>query len=133
MPVSVMNFVEGTRFTTGKHAQQGSTFRQLLKPRAGGVAFVLGAMGPALHAILDVTIAYPHGRPTIGDLFMDRVPEVRLHIQQLSIPAEFVGRDYQSDATFRQRFQAWMNQLWELKDERLDELTAAGSQHVIGR
>ncbi len=132
IPVAIMNFVEGTRFTAAKHARQSSTFAHLLKPRAGGVAFVLGAMGSALHAILDVTIAYPHGRPTFGDLFLDRVAEIRLHIQELAIPAEFVGGDYHSDAVIRQRFQSWMNSLWELKDERLDELLAAADRQVKG-
>ncbi len=41
LPVSVMNFVEGTRFTPGKHERQQSPFRHLLKPKVGGVAFVL--------------------------------------------------------------------------------------------
>src|SRR5690606_9757768 len=33
IPVSIMNFVEGTRFTEAKHAQQASPFRHLLKPK----------------------------------------------------------------------------------------------------
>lgn len=119
IPVSIMNFVEGTRFTDRKHAYQSSPFRRLLKPKAGGVAFVLDAMGEGLHAILDVTIAYPHGRPAIGDLFSDRVPEVRVHIRELPIPADLLGGGYQSDPVFRERFQAWMNTLWQEKDDRL--------------
>ena len=75
IPVSIMNFVEGTRFTRGKHATQASPFTHLLKPKAGGIAFVLDAMGRALHSILDVTIVYPGGRPTMFDLFADRGPD----------------------------------------------------------
>src|SRR5687767_12342540 len=41
LPVAIMNFVEGTRFTPEKHAKQASPFARLLKPRAGGIAFVL--------------------------------------------------------------------------------------------
>ena len=59
IPVAVMNFVEGTRFTPEKHAGQASPYRHLLRPKSGGVAFVLDAMGEGLHALLDVTIAYP--------------------------------------------------------------------------
>lgn len=119
IPVSIMNFVEGTRFTDRKHTDQGSTFKHLLRPKAGGVAFVLDAMGDALHAILDVTIAYPHGRPDIADLFGDRVPEVHLHIRELPIPPGLLGGDYQNDPVYRDRFQAWINDLWEEKDSRL--------------
>ena len=32
IPVSVMNFVEGTRYTPDKHASQASPYRHLLKP-----------------------------------------------------------------------------------------------------
>lgn len=122
MPVAIMNFVEGTRFTASKHAQQQSGLTHLLKPKAGGVAFVLDAMGEALHAILDVTIAYPHGRPSFADLFTDRIPEVRVHVRELPIPAELLGGDYHHDAVFRERFQAWVNTMWESKNQRLNEM-----------
>jgi len=122
IPVSIMNFVEGTRFTQAKHAAQQSPFTHLLKPRAGGVAFVLNAMGESLHAILDITIAYPHGRPSLGDLFADRIPEVDLHVRELPIPSELASGDYQNDPAFRERFQAWVNTLWEEKDARLQQL-----------
>lgn len=119
IPVSVTNFVEGTRFTPAKHAEQDSPYRRLLRPKAGGVAFVLAAMGDVLEAILDVTIAYPAGRPTIVDLFADRVPEVRITVRERPIPRELVGGDYQGDPDFRARFQDWMNALWQEKDEIL--------------
>jgi 1-acyl-sn-glycerol-3-phosphate acyltransferase len=44
-PVTVVNYLEGTRYTAAKSAQQQSPFKHLLKPKAGGVAFVLAAMG----------------------------------------------------------------------------------------
>jgi len=124
-PVSVMNFVEGTRFTPVKHAQQQSPFANLLRPRAGGVAFVLDAMGDMLQAIIDVTIVYPNGKPTMIDLLADRIPEVRVHIRQLPIPAEFVGGDYENDAEFRARFQDWITTLWLEKDALIAQMRAA--------
>jgi 1-acyl-sn-glycerol-3-phosphate acyltransferase len=127
IPVSLINFLEGTRFTPAKHAAQASPYRRLLKPKAGGVAFVLDAMGEAMHAILDVTIVYPHGIPTITDMFADRVPEVRVHIRELPIPQELVHGDYQNDAAFRERFQAWTNELWLQKDIRVAALEAASA------
>jgi 1-acyl-sn-glycerol-3-phosphate acyltransferase len=122
IPVSIMNFVEGTRFTPAKHAAQESSYRHLLKPKAGGVAFVLDAMGEGLHAILDVTVVYPGGRPTLVDLFADRVAEVRIDIYERPIPRELAGGDYQDDAAFRERFQAWMNELWSEKDDLIELL-----------
>ena len=122
IPVSIMNFVEGTRFTAEKHAKQTSPYRHLLKPKSGGVAFVLDAMGQGLHAILDVTIAYPTGRPALLDLLMNKLPEVQVMVRQREVPQEFIGCDYQNDREFRVYFQRWMNQLWQEKDADMDRL-----------
>ncbi|WP_372017660.1 acyltransferase [Pseudoxanthomonas sp. 10H] len=122
IPVSVMNFVEGTRFTPQKQASQASPYRHLLKPKSGGVAFVLDAMGEGLHALLDVTIAYPGGRPSMVDLIAGRVPAIRVHVRQRPIPPELVAGDYQDDRAFRARFQQWMNALWQEKDAQLGRL-----------
>ena len=124
IPVSVMNFVEGTRFTAAKHAAQASPFEHLLRPKAGGVAFVLAAMGDALHAILDVTIVYPRAQPTLLDLFTDRVGEVHVHVREREIPAALMHGDYQSDPVFRDAAQAWMNAVWEEKDATAARLGA---------
>ncbi len=121
-PVAIMNFVEGTRFTPAKHATQEAPYRYLLKPKSGGVAFVLDAMGKGLHALLDVTIAYPSGRPSMMDLLADRIPEVRVHVRQRPIPEELLHGDYQNDRAFRARFQQWMNGLWREKDEDVARL-----------
>jgi 1-acyl-sn-glycerol-3-phosphate acyltransferase len=124
IPVTIVNFVEGTRFTSAKHARQGSGYRHLLKPKSGGVAFVLDAMGEGLHAILDVTLAFPGGRPTLADLLAGRVPVVRVHVRQRAIPDELLGGDYQNDRAFRIRFQHWMNGLWQEKDAEIERLLA---------
>ncbi|MGY1457883.1 MULTISPECIES: acyltransferase [unclassified Luteimonas] len=122
LPVAVMNFVEGTRFTPDKHARQASPYRHLLKPKSGGVAFVIDAMGDALHAVLDVTIAYPAGRPTMMDLMGGRIPEVRVHVRQRPIPTEVMAGRYQDDRVVRARFQQWMNGVWQEKDADMEQM-----------
>lgn len=122
VPVSVMNFVEGTRFTPGKHDAQASPYRHLLRAKAGGVALVLESMGGILRSIVDVTVVYGAGRPTLADLFADRIPGVRVHVRELPIPAELLGGDYENDAATRERFQAWINALWAEKDALLATL-----------
>ena len=125
MPVSVMNFVEGTRYTADKHAAQQSPYPDLLRPKAGGVAFVLEAMGDILQSVLDVTIVYPDGRPTVIDLLAGRIREVRVHIRELPIPRDLIGGDYENDAGFRERFQAWLNDLWAAKQSRIALMRSA--------
>ena len=127
IPVAIMNFVEGTRFTPAKHASQNAPYRHLLKPKSGGVAFVLDAMGEGLHAILDVAIAYPAGSPSLLDLLADRIPEVRVQVRQRAIPAEILRGDYQHDRAFRARFQQWMNGLWSEKDADMAALLDDGA------
>lgn len=125
IPVSVMNFVEGTRFTASRHARQQSPYRHLLTPRSGGVAFVLDAMGQGLNAILDVTIVYPAGIPTMIDLMANRLSEVRVRVRQRPIPQELAAGDYRGDPAFRAAFQQWMNDLWREKDEDIERMLGA--------
>ncbi len=67
--ISVLNFLEGTRFTPEKHSVQQSPYRNLLKPKTGGIAFVIDAMGPQFKNLLDVTVYYPDGAKSMWDLF----------------------------------------------------------------
>lgn len=122
IPVSIMNFVEGTRFTPAKSTRQASPYVHLLKPKAGGVAFVLDAMGSALHSVVDVAIVYPAGIPTMLDLVSGRIPEVRVRITERAIPAALLGISYESDSAARVLFQRWVNSMWVEKDEVITQL-----------
>ncbi|MCG8519322.1 MAG: acyltransferase [Pseudomonadales bacterium] len=121
-PVSVMNFVEGTRFTPAKHQRQKSPYHNLLTPKAGGVAFVLDAMGDAMQTLVNVTIAYPGGAPTFWDFLCGRVPSITLEVETVEIPAELKGRDYANDAEHRRNVKDWLAGLWQAKDRRLAQL-----------
>ncbi len=132
LPVSVMNFVEGTRFTPGKHERQQSPFRHLLKPKVGGVAFVLETMGEMLSSIIDITLVYPDGRPTLTDLLSGRVSRVRIHVQRRAIPRELLGGSYENDLAVRERFQAWINGIWAEKDRLIETtLGRAVTEHTV--
>jgi len=122
IPVAVMNFVEGTRFTPEKHARQASPYRHLLKPKSGGVSYVMEAMGDALHGIVDVTIAYPGGRRSMIDLMAGRVREVRVSVQQRPLPTGMLPAAEGDERAARARFQQWINGLWREKDEELERL-----------
>lgn len=117
-PVTIINFLEGTRFTPDKHQQQSSTYRHLLMPKAGGLAFALGAMDGQLHQMLDVTIYYEGGIPSYWNYACGKVKRIRVHVRQLPIPTALLG-DYEGDPVFRANFQHWVNRLWQQKDEQL--------------
>lgn len=122
-PVSVMNFIEGTRITPEKHARQRSPFHKLLKPRAGGIAFVLSAMGHQLHKLVNVTIHYPDGIPTFWDFVCGKVKNIRIEVAVTPVSNLFTDNifndDYFDDPKQRAKFQQWLNELWKQKDQQL--------------
>jgi 1-acyl-sn-glycerol-3-phosphate acyltransferase len=126
-PVSIMNFVEGTRLTDDKLKRQSGQFKNLLKPKAGGLAFVLSAMGEHLHKLLDVTIHYPHGTPSYWDFVCGRLQKVEVHIKVLSIEAllnsDAFADDYFDNSAQRVKFQRWLTELWLDKDQQLETLS----------
>lgn len=115
MPISVMNFVEGTRHTEEKFQRVKSSFQHLLPPKAGGVAYTLQAMGKQLHEIIDVTIIYPKGIKSLWQMMSGKIDTVKVHLRKIPITDNLIG-DYQNDKNFRIEFQAWLNKLWHEKD-----------------
>ena len=122
IPTTVINFVEGTRFTPAKQAAQQSPYRHLLKPKIGGLGIALAAMGEQFEALLDVTIVYPHGAPSFWQLLSGRVDAVTVRVRQLEIPAAVLGGDPLRDKAYRQRIGQWVDGQWLDKDRLIGEL-----------
>jgi 1-acyl-sn-glycerol-3-phosphate acyltransferase len=124
LPVAIMNFVEGTRFTMQKKFQQHSHYQHLLMPRAGGVAYVISAMHKQLNGILNATIIYPEGSKSFWGFLCGKLTQVKVHIETIPIDSKLVG-DYFNDLAFQKRFQAWLNQLWLEKDLLIHKAVSA--------
>jgi 1-acyl-sn-glycerol-3-phosphate acyltransferase len=125
-PVTVINFLEGTRFTHAKRVARQSPFRHLLRPKAGGMSFTLNAMGEQFAGILDVTIAYrPTNKPLLLSFAMGEQNQLAVHVDLLPVPQELMAGDYENDAEYRRRFQTWINSIWSRKDARLERMLAA--------
>ena len=120
-PVSIMNFIEGTRFTSAKHSKQNSPYKHLLKPKAGGIGFVISAMEDNLNKVLDVTIHYPDGIPTFADFLCGRIKTVNVVFKIRDIDDGLRG-DYVNDRAFKINFQQWLTNTWQEKDKLLSEL-----------
>jgi 1-acyl-sn-glycerol-3-phosphate acyltransferase len=123
MPVAIMNFVEGTRFSSEKARRQRSPYKHLLKPRAGGLALVLSSMQERIHRVLDVTIVYPQDRQRFWDLLCGRISRIKVEVNTLPVGPELRG-DYAKDEDFRDAIQRWLNHLWTQKDRRIQTLLA---------
>ena len=122
IPTTVINFVEGTRFTPAKHAAQNSPYRHLLKPKVGGLGVALATMGEQFEALLDVTLVYPACTPNFWDLLCGRIDQVVVRVQQRPIPAEVLGGDPIADKAYRQRIVDWVEGQWREKDALIDGL-----------
>lgn len=131
--VTVLNFPEGTRFTPEKHDDQESPYKHLLKPKAGGAAFVLEAMGEKLKSLLDVTVVYPERPARFWDLFTGRIRRVVVRVRERAIPEEFLqGGSYLEDPTVRERFQTWVREIWSEKDALIDRILKDDAQRTAG-
>lgn len=121
LPTSMMSFLEGTRLTEAKRDKQRSPYRNLLLPRVGGVSQVFHAMADSLKGVVDVTIVYQGKAPTLWQLLCGRIPQVAVDIRRLDIDTQLLGQDA-SDPDFRARLANWADDLWQAKDERIDQL-----------
>lgn len=124
-PVSVMNFVEGTRLDEKKLTKQ-DVFKNVLPPRAGGIAFVLSAMGNKLSKLVNVTIHYPKGIPSYWDFISGKVKQIVVDVETIDIKKLFddgiFNDSYFTNDAQKETFQNWMNELWVMKDAKLEQL-----------
>ncbi|WP_414830977.1 acyltransferase [Alteromonas sp. H39] len=121
-PTTVINFVEGTRYTPKKHALRASQYRNLLPPKAGGVAFTLTAMGDLFTNVLDVSLLYPkNAKHPMMSMLCGQMTQIVIDVNVMEVPepASDVPADPQD---FRSRFQGWLNTLWAMKDSRISQI-----------
>ena len=123
-PFTLLNYLEGTRFTQEKHDQQQSPFQNLLKPKAGGLALALNILGDQIDALVDMTIVYPDGVPGYGEFWLGDVPRIVVQLHKVSLPEWILQGNYEEDDAFRAKFQQWVEQIWHEKDQRISAIKA---------
>jgi len=116
-PTSVINFVEGTRYTRSKASARKSPFSHLMRPKAGGIAFTLASMGEQFSNLLDVTLCYPENSAhPMTDMLNGSMRKIIIDVKILPMNAALVG-DYFNDEGFKNNFQQWLNDLWVNKND----------------
>jgi 1-acyl-sn-glycerol-3-phosphate acyltransferase len=121
IPVAILSFLEGTRFSQEKRVDQDSPYRHLLRPRVGGIAFVFASLGDQLDAMFDVTLAYPGGDVTLWQFVSGQVATVTVRARRLEVPSEFFTAEMTEPGPARERFKSWIDSIWREKDALLDE------------
>ncbi|MBZ1392066.1 acyltransferase [Psychrobacter pacificensis] len=127
-PFTLLNYLEGTRFTKAKHAKQQSPYTHLLKPRAGGLSLAINALGEDIDGILDMTIVYPDGVPSYSDLWKGNIKRLGVDLRYIDIPdALFEGikqGGYENDEAIKAQMFDWVEHIWRQKDQRITDMLA---------
>jgi 1-acyl-sn-glycerol-3-phosphate acyltransferase len=126
-PTSIVNFLEGTRFSQEKRDRQKAPYTYLLRPKAGGIAFAIQALGERFSSMIDTTIVYQNQPPSFWDLACGRVGKVSIRMRHVEIPHQFITMDYLNNRDDKKAFQLWLHQLWLAKDAQIAELKSRPS------
>ncbi|MFT7568781.1 MAG: 1-acyl-sn-glycerol-3-phosphate acyltransferase, partial [Pseudoalteromonas distincta] len=111
-PTTIVNFVEGTRFTPAKHNLQQSPFKHLLKPKAGGIAFALEVLANQFDAMLNTSLVYSGKTDHVcRNLLKGELDSIYVSIDVTPINDNMQG-SYQTDDVFKANFQHYVNELW---------------------
>lgn len=127
-PFTLLNYLEGTRFTQTKHDKQKSPYQHLLKPRAGGLSLAINALGSEIDGILDMTIVYPDGVPSYSDLWKGNIKRLGVDLRYIDMPAPLFAAiengSYEDDEDIKAQTFAWLDEVWRQKDERITQMLA---------
>ncbi len=121
IPVAMMCFPEGTRFSREKHSRQVSPYRHLLKPRFGGIGQVLYSFEDALQSAIDMTITYPGGAPTFWQLVSGQVPKIKVQAVLRPIDPGLLGVDFRGNPEAKRQLKDWLESIWMEKDQAIVE------------
>ena len=119
-PTSILNFLEGTRRTSAKQLNQSSDYKNLLKPKIGGIEYVIKDMGDYLHKLIDVTIVYPDGTPTFWQFVKGECRSVKFVVSHYDIPKQVL---VDNDIERRSSLSGWIKTIWMQKDQQISEMT----------
>jgi 1-acyl-sn-glycerol-3-phosphate acyltransferase len=122
LPVTILNFAEGTRFTREKQQLLKSPYRHLLPPRGGGIGFVIASLGEQLDSLIDMTIVFPTPDLTIWDFVNNRVPWIAMSARRVHIPNELITPAITEPGPEREAFKAWIGKIWQDKDREIERI-----------
>ena len=120
-PSTIFSYAEGTRFTDEKHAQQGSQYNNLLKPKIGGMATALSAM-PDINTLVDYTVVYKSKKRDAWSFLKGDMKHVKVLVTKYKIPDNLKNRNYANDKDYRDEFKNWIESIWAEKDKKIEEL-----------
>jgi len=120
-PSTIFSYAEGTRFTSEKHKAQNSRYKNLLQPKIGGMATALSAM-PEIDTLINFSVVYKSKKRGAWSFLNGEMKDVKVFIKSYKIPENLKNRNYGSDHLYRDEFKEWIEEIWDEKDRKIDEL-----------
>ena len=120
-PSTIFSYAEGTRFTSEKHKAQNSKYKNLLQPKIGGMATALSAM-PEIDTLINFSVVYKSKKRGAWSFLNGEMKDVKVFIKSYKIPENLKNRNYGSDHLYREEFKEWIEEIWDEKDRKIDEL-----------
>lgn len=119
-PVSIFSYAEGTRFTEKKHLKQNSPYKNLLRPKEGGLAVALSNV-PNIKYLIDMTFIYESKKKGFWYYLCGRMNNIKIYISKIEIPSKFINEDLATNDSLRSDFKIWLNSIWSDKDKLITE------------
>ena len=120
-PSTIFSYAEGTRFTSEKHKAQNSKYKNLLQPKIGGMATALSAM-PEIDTLINFSVVYKSKKRDVWSFLNGEMKDVKVFVESYKIPENLKNRNYGSDHLYRDEFKEWIEEIWDEKDRKIDEL-----------
>lgn len=119
IPLTIVNYIESTRFTTEKREKLLSPYIHLLKPRPSMLAVAIQEMKQNLAGVIDTTIIYDQKEPCFIDFLSGKIRHIKVFVKLIDIE-DIPEGDYTKNRDFRIVFQSWINNIWKEKDQLIE-------------
>lgn len=120
-PSTIFSYAEGTRNDAIKHKAQNSPYKNLLKPRIGGIATALSAM-PNINILVDYSVVYKSEKRGAWSFLKGDMKDVKVLVRKYDIPENLKNKNYSTDAEYRENFKNWIEAIWIEKDQEIERL-----------
>lgn len=132
-PGAILNFVEGTRFSDRKRRNQEGPWKNLLKPKLGGISTIIGVLGDRVEGLVDITITYPVSKSVFWTFVRGKLPWVAVRARLHRIPVQFRSSAVFDDPSVREEFRTWFHGLWSDKDRLIGRDLRSGRPGTADR
>lgn len=119
-PTTIINFLEGTRFSLVKSKKHNSPHRHLLKAKAGGLSYILKTFGSQIDTVLDFTLAYDAEEPVFWKFLGGACKQVKVDVRHISMETLLAKMGSQLDNISYEDVSNWLTSFWEEKDQKME-------------